>query len=236
MNAILSVRNLSTGYAPKQVLYGISFDVMRGEVLLITGGNGSGKSTLLKAICGLLPAWNSDASIVFRPNPDRECLHTQLSHRNLANGLAYVPQKNAVFDELTVEENLLLAGHTLSDRRELAARREAVLAFAPILRSLLQQRSDNISGGERAMLALGMVMLHRPKLLLLDEPTAGLDSRNVSAVCEHLENLIAELGLSLLVVEHRADVFASLAHRTMAMRLGVVEIHCGLLNNDTAAP
>src|SRR5438552_4022741 len=97
MAPILSVQNLSTGYGKKQVLFGVSLDVMPGETLLITGGNGSGKSTLFKAIYGLIPPWNPDAKIVFRPDPEGANLTTSPSTFNLSKGLAYLPQMNSVF-------------------------------------------------------------------------------------------------------------------------------------------
>lgn len=117
VNPILSVRKLSTGYGKKQVLFDVNLDVMPGEVVLITGGNGSGKSTLLKAIYGLLAPWNADAEILFRPDPDGPAVSTYPPSDNLSKGLAYVPQKNAVFEDLTVEDNLRLAGHILRSSR-----------------------------------------------------------------------------------------------------------------------
>ena len=114
MAPILSVRKLSVGYGKKQVLFDVNLDMMPSEVLLITGGNGSGKSTLLKAIYGLLHPWNADAEILFRPIPDSPALNTTPPTLNLSKGLAYLPQKNAVFDDLTVEDNIRLAGHTLN--------------------------------------------------------------------------------------------------------------------------
>src|ERR1700730_13633131 len=113
---ILSVRHVSTGYGKKQVLFDVSFDVMPGEILLITGGNGSGKSTLFKAIYGLVPPWNADATIAFRPDPEGANLTTHPSTLNLSKGLAYLPQMNSVFTDLTVEDNLRLAGYLLKDR------------------------------------------------------------------------------------------------------------------------
>jgi branched-chain amino acid transport system ATP-binding protein len=220
MTPILTVRNLSTGYGKKQVLFNVSLDVMTGEILLITGGNGSGKSTLLKAIYGLLPAWNADAEIIFRPNPDGPALSTQPATLNLSKGLAYLPQKNAVFDDLTVEDNLRLAGHTLRDGKEFAARREEVLATLPVLSPLLRRKPEKMSGGERQMTALAMMMLHRPRLLLLDEPAAGLDAAHVSAVSALLHALNKESAISFLIVEHRVDPFISIPHRRLFMRLG----------------
>ncbi len=97
MKPILSVRKLSTGYGKKQVLFDVDLDIMPGEIVLVTGGNGSGKSTLLKAIYGLLPPWNDDAEIIFRPDPKGAALSTIPPSDNLWKGLAYVPQKKCSF-------------------------------------------------------------------------------------------------------------------------------------------
>ena len=203
MPPILSVRHLSTGYGKRQVLFDVSLDVMPGEILLITGGNGSGKSTLIKAIYGLLPPWHTEAVIVFRPNPDGPPLSTQPATLNLSKGLACLPQKNAVFDDLTVQDNLRLAGHTLRDREDFAARRDEVLLSFPALRPLTRRKPEKMSGGERQMLALAMVLLHRPSLLLLDEPTAGLSAKNFQVIVGVLQQLVGtSLTRSLLLVEH----------------------------------
>ncbi len=222
MIPILSVRNLSAGYGKRQVLFNVNLEVTTGEILLITGGNGSGKSTLLKAIFGLLPAWNSDAEIIFRPDPNGPGFHTHPPTLNLSKGLAYLPQKNAVFDDLTVEDNLHLAANTLRDR-ESSVRRREVLHALPALNALLRRKPGKMSGGERQMVALGMLLLQRPMLLLLDEPTAGLDSRNSDAFLKTLQALHSTRQLTFIVVEHRQHECASLGGRLCRMRLGKLE-------------
>ena len=153
MNSIISVRCLSTGYGKNQILFGVNLDVGYGEILLISGGNGSGKSTLLKSMCGLLPPWNSDAKIHFRPVADGPDRTTRNPAANLSAGLAYLPQKDAVFDDLLVEDNFRLAGYTFSQRSEYNSRREEVLTVFRAFRGLLGQKPQNISGGHRQMLA-----------------------------------------------------------------------------------
>jgi branched-chain amino acid transport system ATP-binding protein len=220
---ILSVRNLSTGYGKKQVLFDVSLDVMPGEILLITGGNGSGKSTLLKAIYGLLLPWNARAQIFFRPNPTGEPTNTQRPTLNLSKGLAYLPQKNAVFENLSVEDNLRLAGDSLADHQIFAARRAEVLIRFPLLRSFLQRKPEKMSGGERQVTALAMLFLNRPRLLLLDEPTAGLDGHNAELVLDTLNQANRDASLTLIVVEHRRNECAALGGKVFRMRLGKLE-------------
>ncbi|HYE75298.1 MAG TPA: ATP-binding cassette domain-containing protein, partial [Blastocatellia bacterium] len=194
-----------------------------GEILLVTGSNGSGKSTLLKAIYGLVPPWTSDAEITFRPNPARSPLTTSKPTLNLSRGLAYLPQKYGVFEDLSSEDNLRLAGHTLHDQREFAARCEQVLASLPVLRRFLPVKPERMSGGERQMLALAMILLHRPKLLMLDEPTAGLDSENSTVVLDFLRQVQIKYGTALVVVEHRTHECATLGGRRLRMTLGYLE-------------
>ena len=223
MNAILSVRNLSTGYGKKQVLFDVCMDVMPGEIMLITGGNGSGKSTLLKAIYGVLPSWNGGSAIQFRPDPNTPPLATSPASENLSKGIAYVPQKQAVFDSLTVEDNLRLAGHTLRSHAEFLARREEVLASIPALGLLLRRKPERMSGGERQVVALAMVLLHRPRLMLLDEPTAGLDPLNSEIVLNALLTLHHVHAFALVAIEHRRHECAALRGRLCRMQLGRLE-------------
>jgi len=223
MIPVLSIQNLSTGYGKKQVLFDVSLEVAPGEILLVTGGNGSGKSTLLKAIYGLLSPWNADAGIIFRPEPNGPPLNTRQASNNLRSGLAYLPQKGAVFGDLTVEDNLRLSGHTLRDVGEIAARREEVLVLIPALRHLLCRKPEKMSGGERQMVALAMVLLHRPKLVLLDEPTAGLEETRAAEIFQILASLKKTAGLSAIVVEHRVGLVEPVADRVTSMRLGMLQ-------------
>ena len=224
MTPILSVRNLSTGYGKKQVLFDVSLDVMPGEILLISGGNGSGKSTLLKAIYGILSPWNTDAGISFRPG-DEPSVATTPSSLNLSKGLAFVPQKAAVFDDLTVADNLRMAGHTLHSWKEFVARREEVLGWLPSLGLFLQRKPQCMSGGERQMVALGMMLLHRPRLMLLDEPTAGLDEMNAKSILNTLHELHRADEMAFIIVEHRLHECANMGGRSCRMRLGKLEIN-----------
>lgn len=219
MQPILSVRNLSTGYGKKQVLFDVSLDVMPGEIVLITGGNGSGKSTLLKAIYGLLPQWNADSAILFSPNSHGPSLTTRQPSQNLRNGLAYLPQKKAVFEDFTVEDNLRLAGHTLRNRNQFSNRRKETLALLPVLKPLLGRKPENMSGGERQIVALAMTLLHRPSLLLLDEPTAGMDHHNIQFIEDAIRTM-HQHDTTIFLVEHRITEFFSAASRSLHLRLG----------------
>ncbi len=132
-------------------------------------------------------------------------------------------RKNAVFDDLTVEDNLRLAGHILRDRKEFAIRRDEVLASLPALTPLWNRKPEKMSGGERQILALGMALLHEPRLLILDEPTAGLDAQNSEVMLGILHRAHITQGLTLIVVEHRRHECSALGGRLYQMRLGKLE-------------
>lgn len=223
MDSILTVRHLSAGYDTKQVLFDVNVDVLRGEFLVVTGGNGSGKSTLLKSIYGIICPWNQDAEIVFRPDTGGPPLRTTPPSENLRHGLAYLPQKNAVFDGLTVEDNLRISGDSLRKRNEFAVRRDEVLSFLPMLQPLLRRKPEQTSGGERQLVGLAMLLIHRPKLLLLDEPLVGLANDPSEIVLKILRTRCELFGTSVVLVEHRIGDVACLAHRIVNLRLGRIE-------------
>jgi branched-chain amino acid transport system ATP-binding protein len=219
---ILKIQNLNTGYGKKQILHNVNLEIAAGEVVLIAGANGSGKSTLLKAIYGLLPAWNADAHIVFNPDSNGPSFDTHLPALNLQRGLAYVPQKNAVFEDLTVRENLELAGDCIRDKDEFSRRLAEVFSMLPTLTKLTRNIPQKMSGGERQILAIGMTLLHRPSVLLLDEPTASLSPQALFLVLDHLRCLHETSKLTMLIVEHRVRECLGLANRVVGLKLGVV--------------
>lgn len=222
MKPILQIENLCAGYGKKQVLYDVNLEIAVGEVVLIAGANGSGKSTLLKAIYGLLPAWNANAHIVFNPDENGPSFDTHLPTANLRHGLAYVPQKNAVFEDLTVRENLELAGDCIRDRRKFSVQLNEVFSMFPILVNLTRSTPQKMSGGERQILAIGMALLHRPSVLLLDEPTASLSPQALSLVLDHLRGLHETSKLTMLIVEHRVRECLGFANRVVGLKLGAV--------------
>src|SRR5260370_26368992 len=171
--AHLIVEGVAAGYGGAPIVSDVSLRVGRGEIVSILGPNGAGKSTLLKALVGMLrtPAGTvllDGAQITNLGTPDL-----------VRKGIGYVPQVNDVFDALTVAENLEMGGYLLN-RATLAARREAVLTMLPVLRDLLGRMAGKLSGGERKMLAVGRVLMLRPSLLILDEPTANLSPQYAS--------------------------------------------------------
>lgn len=191
--SILSVNELHGGYASANILNGVSLDVMQGEIVTIAGPNGCGKSTLARAIVGLLA--RVEGTLTFE---GRSLLQVSAEDRP-SLGLCYVPQVANIFPNLTVEENLLaVEGH--HDRRRRAAE---LLRQFPALAARRRQRAQSLSGGERQQLAVARALVLRPKLIVMDEPSAALSPKLVEEVFLLIRNLAAD-GISVLLVEQRA--------------------------------
>ncbi len=213
---MLKVKNLSTGYGKKQVLYNVSLEVNKGDIVLLVGSNGSGKSTLLKAIYGMLPQWD-DGQIHF----DGEKITGKSTAALLKKGLLYIPQKNNLFEELTVKENLEMAGLTL-DRKLLRQGIEGALSVFKALVPNLTQTTMMLSGGERQLLTLAMATLHQPKMILIDEPFTGLSPQNILLITNNLKKVNKIFSTTLVIVEHRIKECLQIANKVIGLKLGSV--------------
>lgn len=192
---ILSARDLRAGYSGEDILRGVTIAVPERSIVAIIGPNGSGKSTLLKAIYGLIPVRAGSVSLAGNE------LAGMRPHRITALGVNMVPQIANVFADLSVFENLEIGA--ILNRHRLRQRLDAVLAALPALRALLSRRAATLSGGQRQMLAIGRALMSDPRLLILDEPSAGLAPRVQDEVFA-IVRAINGLGVSVLMVEQRA--------------------------------
>jgi branched-chain amino acid transport system ATP-binding protein len=215
---MLTIEKLSGFYGKKQVLFDIDLTLPDRCIGAVLGLNGAGKSTLLRAIYGLLPVRRG--SIMF----DGQDLSTSVPARNIAAGVAFVPQGARVFRDMTVGENLLMGGYTLPARL-LAERREETLAMFPILRERAAQKAGALSGGERQMLALGMVLQLRPRLLLIDEPSIGLAPMLVTQLFHTLCRVRDEHGAAILIVEQQTQRVLEAADQVFVIRAGALVSH-----------
>lgn len=215
--SLLTLQHISTGYDKKQVLYDVSLEINAGEAVLLVGSNGSGKSTLFKAIYGLLDVWEGTVSY------DGETLHGPQSKapspKLIGKGMMYIPQKNELFEDMTVLENLRMGVLHLNDKREIRRRLDEVFDQIPVLKDKQKQTTHRLSGGERKLLSLGMVLANRPKLLLYDEPLAGLSGSNVNLVLQWLQYL-KNNGTTLVLVEHRIKELITFTDRVIGLKLG----------------
>lgn len=200
---MLRVTDLQAGYGAVTVLRGLTLSAAPGEVLCVMGRNGAGKSTLMKAIMGLVPA--TGGSIVLDGVP----LGGLPAHEVPRLGIGYVPQGRRLFGDLTVAENIEIG---LMTRRHGTATREHVLTLFPRLRERMGQVSRTLSGGEQQMLAIARALCLEPKVLLLDEPTEGLQPSMIALIRETVVALKAT-GVATVLVEQRVDAVLSVADR-----------------------
>lgn len=214
--SVLSINNLSTGYDKKQVLFDVSLDINEGTTVLLVGSNGSGKSTLLKAIAGLLPLWSGEVHF------QNECIQSVDKKSNetlIKKGLVYIPQKNGLFADMSVFENLKMSLLHLNNKNESDSRIAELMEQMPVLKAKYKQTADRLSGGEAKLLSLSMAMVNRPKLLLFDEPLAGLSENNINLVLEYIEQL-KQKGITLVLVEHKVKEFFSYADIIIGLKFG----------------
>jgi branched-chain amino acid transport system ATP-binding protein len=209
----LDVQGLIAGYGPVTVLQGVDFRAEPGQVTCLMGRNGVGKSTFLKCLMGLVPA--SSGSVQLNGMP----LLGLPAHQVPRRGLAYVPQGRRLFGPLTVAENLAIGGLVQGNDEDTLHR---VLTLFPRLRERLTQTAQTLSGGEQQMLAIARALCLAPKVLLLDEPTEGLQPSMITLIQEAVLTLKAQ-GVAVVLVEQRVDAVLRLADRVGFMRTGRVE-------------
>ncbi len=209
----LEVQDLTAGYGPVTVLRGLGFRAEAGQITCLMGRNGVGKSTLLKALMGLIPVGTGTITL------DGVALQGLPAHEVPKRGLAYVPQGRRLFGPLTVAENLAVGGLV---RGNDPAVLERVLDLFPRLRDRLAQVAGTLSGGEQQMLAIARALCLEPKVLLLDEPTEGLQPSIIALIQEAVVVLKGQ-GVAVVLVEQRVDAVLRLADRVAFMVAGRVE-------------
>jgi urea transport system ATP-binding protein len=209
---MLGVERLDAAYGGSQVLWGVDLHVGRGEVVCLMGRNGVGKTTLLKAVMGLVPA--RSGRVVF----DGQDITRWPADRRARAGIGYVPQGREIFPHLSVLENLRVA--QLGCGR--ADRLDDVFELFPALARLLGRKGGVLSGGEQQMLAIGRALLTRPKLLILDEPTEGIQPSIILEIEAAIRRIKTELGLAVLLVEQYLEFAERLADGYVIMAKGAV--------------
>ena len=212
MNA-LGIEGLVSGYGEAMVLRGVSLRVAPGEVLAVLGKNGMGKSTLLKTVMGFLPA-RAGAIQLFADE-----IRGTPPHLLAARGIAYSPQDQAIFQDLTVEENLRVG---LPRGASFAAGLERIADFFPFLAKRRRQRAGTLSGGEQKMLIIGRALLARPRLMLIDEITEGLQPSVILRLADVLRAEKQSGGAAILLVEQNVRFALSLADRYAVLARGEI--------------
>lgn len=223
----LEVQGVTAGYGPVTVLRGVDFRAEAGQITCLMGRNGVGKSTFLKCLMGLLPAMAGTIQV------NGLALQGLPAHQVPKRGLAYVPQGRRLFGPLTVAENLAIGGLVQGNDEDTLHR---VLTLFPRLRERLTQTAQTLSGGEQQMLAIGRALCLKPTVLLLDEPTEGLQPSMVSLIQDAIGGLRAQ-GVAVVLVEQRVEAVLKLADHVAFMvagRIAETRDVSGLSANDPA--
>ena len=210
---MLSLENLSAGYGGFQALFDVNLDVKAGEAVAVIGPNGAGKTTLLRAISKLVEP--TAGGIFF----ESKSLAAVPSHEVVSLGIAHVPENRRLFARLTVEENLRMGAFPAACRKKYPERIEMVYGLFPVLRQRRAQRAGTLSGGEQQMCAIGRALMSGPKLLLLDEPSAGLAPVVVQAIFELVRRICTE-GYTVLIVEQNIRQVLKVVGRAYLLEAG----------------
>ncbi len=215
-DVLLEVEGLESGYGKKTVLQGVSLRVNEGEVVTMLGHNGAGKSTTLKTILGLLPARAGQVRFAGRPWASGNPVE------NVRRGMALVPQGRGVFPDLTVIENLMLGAYTQRGAAANSARLREVIELFPMLEERRAQRAGTLSGGQQQMVAVGMALMPRPRLMMMDEPSIGLAPVLVKRVLETARQINHRFGTAIILVEQNIKTALGVADRAYVMKSGRV--------------
>jgi len=214
---LLEVKELVTGYGGTPTVRGISLGVGPGMVILVLGANGSGKSTLLKGIVGMLPIQSGQ---VLLEGKDVTGLRTDLLAKQ---GMGYVPQSDDTFASLTVRENLELGGYLLG-RKRIAKRVVELFEEFPLIGALRGRTVANLSGGERKLVGIARALMLRPRLLVMDEPTASLTPEMSEVILQRFVRQLADAGTAVLLVEQKAMEALAVADWTHVLVSGQIAI------------
>lgn len=216
MSAALELDKVRSGYGESMVLHDVDLRVQPGEIFVVLGKNGMGKSTLLKTVMGFLPLQGGNV------HSFGESLKDLTPFTIARRGIAYTPQDQALFQDLTVEENLRLA---LRDDRLMTTGLERIGEIFPFLPQRLLQRAGTLSGGEQKMLLLARNLMSRPRLMLIDEVTEGLQPSVVDKLAEVLRDERARAGTAMLIIEQHVRFALAVADRYAILKLGEIVEH-----------
>jgi urea transport system ATP-binding protein len=207
---MLDVRNLNVAYGQSEVLHGIDLKVEPGEIVAVVGRNGMGKSTLMKSLIGVMPIKSGQVSV------DGADVTALPSHARVKRGLAYVPQGRQIFGTMTVRENIE-TGLVVTGRQQIP---REIYALFPILKEFEKRRGGNLSGGQQQQLAIARALASDPKILLLDEPTEGIQPSIIKDIARLLRQIRDISNLCIVVCEQVLSFILDVADRILVMENG----------------
>ena len=213
---MLEIENLRSGYGSVPVIHDVSFSLQKGETLVILGRNGVGKTTLLKSVIGIMEATSGSIRL------NGENIVSWRPYQRAHAGISYVPQGKGIFPRLTVEENLLVGLRSRNDQSNTIP--DNIVEMFPVLKPLFKQPGGTLSGGQQQILVLARALCGDPQLLLLDEPSEGIQPSIVQQIGEHLQKFNNEMGLTVLLVEQNLELARTVAYRCLVMEKGRVTV------------
>jgi len=214
---MLSLAAVSAGYGSFRALFDVSLEISPGEAVGVIGPNGAGKTTLMRVISGLVPL--SGGAMTFEDRP----IGGLPAHRMVEQGIAHVPENRRLFPRLSVEDNLRIGAFIPNARPRYAERLDQIYGLFPRLKERREQPAGTLSGGEQQMCAIGRALMSRPKLLLLDEPSAGLAPLVVAQVFSLVRRIRAE-GLTVLIVEQNVQQVLEVVDRAYLLEVGAIKL------------
>lgn len=214
--SVIELNDVTAGYGNTTVIHDVNLAVEEGEIACLIGPNGSGKSTLMKAIYGFADVF--DGTVMFRD----EDVTGRSPQESLRAGMSYVLQDSSVFPDMTVHENMLMGGFVFDDDDRANERAEELYEEFPLLGEIRSQKAGSLSGGQRRLLELARALVVEPEVMLLDEPSIGLEPRYIDQVFDRIRQL-NDLGTTLLLVEQNAEKGLSVADRGYVLTSGEIE-------------
>jgi branched-chain amino acid transport system ATP-binding protein len=214
---MLSLASVSAGYGSFQALFGVSLDIARGEAVGVIGPNGAGKTTLMRVMSGMLPMSEGTMTL------EGQAIGGMPAHEIIEHGIAHVPENRRLFPRLTVEENLRVGAYIPAARARFAEQLDYVYNLFPRLKDRRMQAAGTMSGGEQQMCAIGRALMSKPKVLLMDEPSAGLAPLVVQQVFDLVGKIRAE-GLTVLIVEQNVQQVLEVVDRAYLLEVGAIKL------------
>ena len=212
---MLEIKNLSSYYGESRIIPSLSMSVPKGEIVCLVGRNGVGKSTTLKSIMGMVKT--PEGSILL----DGKEIIGKKTYERAALGIGYVPQGREIFPQLTVAENLELGLQVNGGKGEIG---EEIFELFPIIKTFMNRKGGNLSGGQQQQLAIARALVSHPKLLILDEPTEGIQPSIIEDIATAIERVNNELGITILIVEQYLDFVLSVSNRYYVMDKGEITL------------